>query len=322
MRFLSTVFVLGALSAVTCGVSLSSAPSYAASGTQQGIVAVVNEDAISLQDLEKRMKLIMASSGLPNKPEIRQRLAQQLIGGLVEEQLMMQEGRRRKITVMPAEIDQGFAKVAQQNKMSPEQFQSVLKKGGIDVSTMRRQIEAQITWSKVVQEVLRSRVVISDMDVEDAMARLRAKIGTTEYLAAEIYLPVPDPKKESEVVSLVQQMLREIRSGKASFFQLAQQFSMGAGSSRGGDVGWLNETQVSSEVLAALQNIKPNQVTDPVKSLTGYHLFFVRETRTMTEETMPSRDQVYHNIGNERLDRLQRKHMMDLKSSSFIDIRV
>lgn len=307
--------------AVFALTSLSAFKNIYAAGAQ-GIVAVVNEDIISVSDLNKRLRLIMVSSGLPDNAEIRAKLTPQIVGVLIDEQLMLQEGRRLDMPVMPEEIEQGFATIAQQNKMSPEQFKGVLNKGGIDISTMRRQIEAQISWSKVVQGKLSPRVVISDMDVEDALARMRAKIGTTEFLVAEIYLPVNNPKNEAEVKGLANRMLQEIRGGKASFFKLAQQFSKAAGSARGGDVGWLNETQLSSEVLSGLKGIQKNQVTTPIKSLTGYHLYFLRETRTLSEDTMPSRDQVYHDIGDERLDRLQRRHLMDIKTSSFVDIRV
>lgn len=294
----------------------------AVASNAQGIVAVVNEDIISLDDLGKRLRLIMASAGLPNTPEIKAKLAPQIIGSLVEEQLMMQEAKRLNLTVMPDEIEQGFATIGQQNKMTGDQFKAMLTKGGIDTSTLRRQIEAQVAWGKVVQEKLRPRVVISDMDVEDATARMKAKIGTTEYLAAEIYLPFNDAKQEVAAKGLANRLMQEIHGGKASFFQLAQQFSKSAGSAHGGDVGWLNETQLSEEILAGLKKVKQNQVTEPIRTLTGYHIFFLRNSRTMTEATMPTHEQIYNGLGNERLDRLQRRHLLDLKSSSFVDVRV
>lgn len=319
IHMIATLCLMGGIGAVQMSTAYTA---FAAADNTQGIVAVVNEDIISIGDLNKRLKLIMASSGLPNTPEIKGKLAPQIIRSLVEEQLMLQEGRRLNMSVLPDEIEQGFATVAQQNKMSPEQFKAMMTKGGIDISTLRRQIEAQISWTKVVQEKLRPRVVISDMDLEDAMARLKAKIGTTEYLAAEIYLPFNDPKQEASARELANRLRQELRGGKAGFFQLAQQFSKAAGSARGGDVGWLNETQLSAEVLAGLKTLQKNQVTEPIKGLTGYHIFFLRESRTMTEATMPSREQVYNSLGTERLDRLQRRHLLDLKTSSFVDIRV
>ncbi|MGH1404744.1 MAG: SurA N-terminal domain-containing protein [Alphaproteobacteria bacterium] len=287
----------------------------------QEIVAVVNDDVISGRDLQRRLKLIMGSSGLPNKPEIRQKLRPQIMENLINEKIMLQEARKARVDVTQAEIDKGFLQIASQNKFKPDQFKAVLKRNGIDVGTMQDQIRAQIAWSKVVQKRLRPRVVISDRDVEDAYERIQSKIGTTEYLAAEILLPIIDGKNEKEVKQLADRLVREIRSGKASFFKLAQQFSGAAGASKGGDTGWMQEAQIQQEVLSGLQKVKKNQVTSPIKTLNGYHLFFLRDTRILNESTMPSRDQIQYNLGAARLEKLQTRHLMDLRAASFIDIR-
>tara|TARA_R110001592_G_scaffold29350_7_gene106573 strand:- start:16573 stop:17475 length:903 start_codon:yes stop_codon:yes gene_type:complete len=293
----------------------------AAAATQE-IVAVVNDAVISDSDLNKRMRLIMVSSGLPNTSEIRQKLTQQVLGGLINEQLMLQEAKKFNIEINQADIDAGFAQIAQQNQVQPEQFMAMLKRSGIDVSTMIQQVTAQVAWGKVVQSRLRPRINISERDIDDALERIQSKIGTTEYLAAEIFLPVEDPKQDGQTRKLANNLVYEIKSGKASFFKLAQQFSQAAGSMNGGDKGWVNEAQLSEELLKPLESAQKNQITAPVKTLDGYHILFLRDKRALSEETVPSRQQVEYSIGNERLDKLQRRHLMDLRLASFVDIRV
>lgn len=288
----------------------------------QEIAAVVNEDAVSLSDLNKRMKLIMASSGLPNTQDIREKLTPQVLGALVNEQIMLQEARKLGLDVTPEEIDQGFATISGQNNMKPEQFKTMIKRSGVDISTMLRQVESQVAWTKVVQARLRPRVIISERDIEDAYERMKSKIGTTEYLTAEIYLPVDNEKDAAKVKQLANRLVNEIKGGKASFFKLAQQFSKAAGSMNGGDTGWLNEEQIDPDVLKGLKSVKKNQVTSPIKTPQGYHILFLRDTRTMTENTLPSREQIHYNLGTERLDKLQRRHLMDLRAASFVDFRV
>lgn len=319
-RHIRMLMVLACAGVITmAGARTLSVPAYAAT---QEIAAVVNEDAISMQDVKKRMKLIMASSGLPNNKEIRERLTRQVLNSLINEQVMLQEARKLGIEVTEKEVQNGFATVAGQNKMKPEQFKSMIKRGGIDISTMRQQIEAQVAWSKVVQKKLRPRVTVSERDINDAQERLQAKLGTTEYLTAEIFLPIDDAKSERDVRTLAHRLVREIKSGKASFFKLAQQFSKSAGAMQGGDVGWLQETHLNEEILKGLKSVNKNQVAGPIKTLSGYHILFLRNTRTLTEDTMPSREQIHHTLGTERLEKLQRRHLMDLRAASFIDVRI
>ncbi len=287
----------------------------------QEIVAVVNEDIISARDLNKRMRLVMVSSGLPNNKDIVARLIPQVVSSLINEKIMLQEAGKMKIKVSKPEIEAGFIKIAAQNNLKPEEFKDALQKSGVDLTTMLNQIEAQIAWSKVVQRRLRPKVIISERDVDDALERMRSKIGTKEYLTAEIFLPVDNAKNDKQVKQLANRLVKEVKSGKASFFKLAQQFSKSAGSMKGGDKGWLREDQVSSEILDGLRSLRKNQISNPIRTLSGYHILFLRDVRVLDEDSIPSREQIYYNLGAERLEKLQSRYLMDLKAAAFIDVR-
>ena len=291
------------------------------SAAEQGIVAVVNEDVISNKDLTDRVRLVMASSGLPNRPDIRQRVSAQVLNALIDEQIMLQEAESMNIEITQEEVDGGFATLAQQNNMGADQFKTMIRRGGLEVSTLYRQIRAQLSWAKVVQRRLRSRVVITERDIDSKLERMRSNIGKSEYLAAEIFLPVSDKSGEAKSRELAQRIVSEIRERNASFFKLAQQFSASAGSAQGGDLGWLQEGQMDPHIQQALNKINKNQVTDPVRTQSGYHILLLRDERTLKEENLPSRDQISYQLGIERLERLQVSHLRDIRAASFIDVR-
>ncbi|MCK5284562.1 MAG: peptidylprolyl isomerase [Alphaproteobacteria bacterium] len=286
------------------------------------IVAVVNDDAISLSDLNNRLKLIAASSGLPQTPEIYQKLSGQVIGSLIDEQIMLQEARRLELEISPEELENGFAAIAQQNNFTAEQFRIMLQKGGLSVMTMHRQVESQIAWSKIIQSQLRPKVSISDNDVDNVLKRLKNSKGRMEYLLAEIFLPVDSPRNESDARQLAQKLKLQIKTGQAPFFKLAQQFSKAAGSSQGGGIGWVQAEQLSEELLKALKTIKKGEVSNPVRSLSGYHILLLRDVRQISDETIPSRKDIKNVLGTQRLERMQRRHLLDLKAAAFIENRV
>ncbi len=287
----------------------------------QEIIAVVNDDIISLHDFNKRMRLTIVSSGLPDNKEIRARIAPQVLENLINEKIMLQEALKEGIEVSPTEIEAGFSRIAAQNNMSADKFKKAIKNSNIDITTMHEQIKAQIAWSKIIQKRLRHKVIISNRDVDDILNRIKSKIGSKEYLTAEIFLPVDDPNQEKQVKQLANRLVKEAKSGKASFFKLAQQFSKSAGAINGGDKGWLNETQIPKKILETLKTLKKNQISNPIKTINGYHILFLRDTRTLTEENIPSHEQIYYDLGAKRLEKLQRQYLMDLRATSFIDVR-
>lgn len=285
------------------------------------IAAVVNEDVISQSDVNDRMRMIILSSGLPDSPEIREKLKPQVLSSLIEEQLKLQEATRLEIAVTPEEIDGGFAQIAAQNKIPLDDFKKMVLQSGINPATMQRQIKSQIAWSKVIQAKMRPKVTITDNDIDEVVQRLEGAQGATEYLLAEIALPVDNPEQENEVHQLADKLSRDIRAGQASFMKVAQQFSQAAGAAQGGDLGWVQASQLSPDIADALKGANKGDITPPIRSLTGYHILFVRDVRTITKDSIPARDQILNSLGVERLDRMQRRYLMDLKNAAFIETR-
>lgn len=305
---------------LTFVVGLIASPKLYAS--EMGIAVVVNEDAISIADLTDRYRLILASSRLPDNQQTRERITPQIIGALVEEQLKFQEGARNDIQVSQSEINNGFATIAQQNGLKPEEFRAALEQSGINIATMERQIESQIMWSKVVAKRLRPQVTVSDSDIDTVVERLKNSVGRTEYLASEIYLPIENPKEEAQIRDLARNLAMDMQAGKVPFYRIAQQFSKAPGAPQGGDLGWVQEGQLSRELDEALINLQPEQISAPIRTLGGYHILLLRDARLISEDNIPAREQIGTSLGMERLERLQQRLLLDLKSSAFIENRL
>jgi len=293
-----------------------------ARASEMGIAIVVNEDAITHSDLSDRFRLILASSRIPDGPEARARLTPQIVNSLIEEQLKFQEGARNNVEASQSEINKGFATIAKQNGLEADEFRKALSQSGINIETMERQIHSQIIWSKVVAKRLRPQVRVSESDIDTVVERFKNNIGNTEYLVSEIFLPVEASKDEAQIKDLAANLAQEMQNGKAPFFRVAQQFSKAPGAPQGGDLGWVQAGQLSRDLDAVLVTLAPKQVSDPIRSLGGYHILLLREKRIIAEETMPERDAVGSRLGMGRLDRLQQRLLMDLKASAFIENRL
>ena len=286
------------------------------------IAVVVNEDAISQADVQDRLTMVIASAGLPNTKEMTMRVIPQVLDGLIEERIKIQEARRQEITVDEDDIANGLKTIADQNNLTMEQFKHVMRQQGVPEKTLRQQIRAQVAWSRVVQSVLRPQVTVSDNDVDARLDRLRDSIGQTEFFLSEIFLPVEEAEKEGEVRQLANRLVREIKAGKKPFQTFAAQFSRAPGAEKGGDMGWVQEGQLPEDLEQAVVKLKEGTISPPVRSVSGYHILMLRKKRTISEDNIPPRDMILNQIGMERLDRVQQRYLSDLKAEAFIEKRV
>ncbi len=245
----------------------------------QRVAAVVNDDIISVHDLDQRMKLVLLSSNLPDSVETRSRILPQVIRRLIDERLELQEAEKKKITVETSEIVTAMANIERQNNIPRGSMEPMLRSRGVDPETLRQQMRADIAWSDVVREELSRDIHIGDDAVTTRLANLKANLGKPEYEAAEIFLQVEGIRNEQQVRSLAERLLEQLRQG-APFSSLAQQFSQNGGN---GNLGWVSEGMLEEDLMRALSRLQVNQITPPIRANDGYHILMLLNKRNIGE---------------------------------------
>lgn len=148
-------------------------PFSSVSSMEMGISYVVNDRMISDLQVKERMKLIMSSSGIPDTAENRSKLLPQIQGMLIDEAIKLDAAEAQGIEVAPDEINDGIARIAQQNNFSLGQFQNLLKSQGIPRTTLENQVRSEIAWGKYIQKELRPMINITDYDIDAELERLK-----------------------------------------------------------------------------------------------------------------------------------------------------
>jgi peptidyl-prolyl cis-trans isomerase SurA len=258
---------------------------------QQRIAAVVNDEVVSVQDLNDRLDLVMFTSGVEDTPEARAGLTPQVLRGLVEEALQLQEAERLGITIQDPEMDQAIANIAARNNMDVQGLQRLLANAGINLDTLRSQIRSQIAWVKVVNQQVRPRVNVTVDQLDLAVQDARLNERQPEFLLSEIVLPVDNPAQEDAVAADARGLIEAVRDG-GSFESLARQVSAAASAEQGGDLGWVRGGVIPPDLLIALEQLAPGEVSAPLRSPVGYHVFWLRDRRLAPPQLAASDAQV------------------------------
>jgi peptidyl-prolyl cis-trans isomerase SurA len=257
----------------------SAAPAQPAAPTEtSSILAVVNGFAISNYDLDQRMALFLATSGIRTTPDNLPQIRAQVMRSLEDEVIELQEAEKHKIGASNDEVQASLKRIAGDNKMSVEQLMASLMRAGVTSRTFAQQISAQIVWQKLVAARYGADVVISDDQLDDAMKRLKLGADKPQFLLSEIYVAVDRPEDDSKVKESMTQIARAIMAG-APFQNVATQFSQSPSAANGGDIGWMVQGQLPDELDSAVVKLKPDQITPPIRSVGGYYLLLLRARR-------------------------------------------
>ena len=256
------------------------------------IAAVVNDEVISVYDLQSRERMVLLSSNLPDTPDARKKLETEVLRSLVDERLQLQEAKKQNVVATDDEINSALGKIEKQNNMQPGQLSEFLKSHGIDRNSLISQVKASIVWAKLVRRKAAETVEISDDEVDAAMKRIKEHAGEPQSRIAEIFLAVDNPTQDAEVRALAEKLTDQMKQG-ARFSAIAQQFSQSATAAVGGDLGWLRPDQLPPDLATAVAGLKPGELSPPIRSGGGYYLLLVLDRRNGDTGGSQTPDTVY-----------------------------
>ncbi|OJY63658.1 MAG: peptidylprolyl isomerase [Sphingobium sp. 66-54] len=239
--------------------------------------ALVNGEVITETDVEQRLALVVLANGGKVSDEERDRLRLQVLRNLIDETLQIQEAAAKDIKIAPQELNENYARVASNFKYSPDGFSKYLASQGSSERSIKRQIEGEVAWNRLLRREVQPFVNVSEEEVRAVVDRLKAAKGSDEFRIGEIYLSAT-PENSQQVEHNGEQILEQIRNG-GSFQAYARQYSEASTAAVGGDLGWVRLPQLPEELQAAAQQLQVGQVAGPIAVPGGFSIVYLMDKR-------------------------------------------
>jgi peptidyl-prolyl cis-trans isomerase SurA len=243
------------------------------------VIARVNDEAITDFELSQRVIFAIKTTGLQDSPEIRQRLATQVLRQMVDERLQVQHAKGVGMKTSDTELSTRVQEIERSAGLGRGQFRQVVASWGVSWDTVVSQMDATISWGKIIRRRVRPQVEVSETEIDDTMNRMQGNIGKTETRVAEIFVPIDRVDQADEARRAADRIVEQLKRG-APFAAVAQQFSQGATAQSGGDIGWVLPGTLDPTIDAALARVQPRHFTEPIRTPAGWHVMFVIDRRT------------------------------------------
>jgi peptidyl-prolyl cis-trans isomerase SurA len=239
--------------------------------------AIVNGTILTDTDIDQRLALVLAANQGKISDEERERLRGQVLSNLIDETLQIQEAAANKITVEKKEIDSSFLRVAQQFKQTPAQFAVYVRNMGSSEYSLKRQIEGETAWRRLLGRQVEPFVSVSDEEVNQVIKRLKDSKGQPEYHVGEIFVS-STPATQDQALANVNRIVEQVRGG-ASFVAYARQYSEASTAAVGGDLGWVRIGQLPDALGNVVQQMAPSTISDPIPVGGGFSILALLDKR-------------------------------------------
>ena len=308
-----------------------SAPTVFADTPLDGIVAVVNSEPITRHELSLAVApyLDKATAQGPLSAEERTRLESEILEGMINDMLVVDEAKRMGLTAKREQVDAQLSRLKQANGWTDDQLAEALKGHGFgSLAAYRERMERELLKNQIMGIKVASRVKVDEAEVERTLARELRDGRITERRAAHILLKLDDYATETEVRA-VEAKLNELRqralAGETTFEELARANSQDCSAPSGGDLGWFGKGELDPTFEKVAFQLKPGEISVPVRTPFGVHLVKVVGERKREVTDSGQREtllrQIRFRIREAELERLYDQWLDELRDAAFIELK-
>ncbi|MBW2281126.1 MAG: peptidylprolyl isomerase [Deltaproteobacteria bacterium] len=262
-------------------------PALAAADRIDGVAAIVDDQIVlnSEVDLASALLLNRVGNGQPVPIELREQARLEALRTLIEAKLMVEFAERRDLAATAADVDNTIAGIAQDEGVEPATIYRAASEQGMTREAYRAELRNQITRMKVMQNIVRARITVTDAEVQDLFdERYTNQTPGMRVRVRHILIPWPDdpdPEKYERMREIAAR-IREKAIQSGAFSSLARQFSRAPSAADGG-LTTLREGDVAPEIAEQVFGLPAGEVSPVIETPHGLNLFQILDRYDPTE---------------------------------------
>jgi len=247
------------------------------------IVAKVNDETITFQDVEDAARQIIFQTGLATKVDPKDSvIQQQALDWLIANTLLKQEAKKYTIEVKDDEVEAAINQL-KKNFPTEEKFNEALQQEKLSMRQFRENIVVELKVQKLLEQQVISQMPEIGTDeakeyYEDNLEKFKQP---TKARARHILFKVPDDASETEIANIRQKaesVLTKLKQGQ-NFEELASKYSDGPAAKKGGDLGFFNRGDMLKEFDEVVFSLQPGAISNVVRTALGFHIIKLEELK-------------------------------------------
>lgn len=262
----------------------------------------VNGVAISDTEIAQRVQLMKLEGGGNSRQAMEQ---------MVEDQLKLQEAARFNIKINDSQVEDAFQNVARNVNLSTDKLNELLRANGISATTMKERIRAALAWNAVIQNVIKARVQISEVDLDQQASAALDTDESYDYILKEVLFVSPGGNASARTAAA--NKYRSQFTGCDSAVQLSLGFTDAAVR----DVGRRHATQLPDALADELGKLNVGGITKPRVTESGVSMLAICE-KTSARDLTFIKNKLRNEQGTKAMEAEAEKYLKELRDKARI----
>jgi len=262
------------------------------------VVAIVNDGVVLNSDLDAQVdsvseRLRQQKLELPPQNVLRQ----QVLERLVLQEIQVQRANHAGVKISDEMLNAALQDVAKRNGLTLTQLPEALAKQGGDYAEYREEIRKEMMLQMLRQRDVLQHISVTPREIDQFLERqAKAPSERNEYNVSHILIAVGQEAtagQQEAAAKRAQEVYERAKSGE-DFAKLAVAYSNSQTALEGGALGWRKGGELPTFLADLIARLKPGEVSEPLRTPTGYHIIRLNEVRGGTENAVEDQVHVRH----------------------------
>ena len=300
------------------------------------IVAVVNDDVITLTELEKAggqyFETIKAQASPSEVERALEQAREQVLSSLIDSAIVRQRAVKLGMSVEEEELDNAVDQVLAQNNATLEEFKKDLASANLSMQDYRKGLRDQILQSKLINNQVRSRIVILEENIQEYYHKeYSQEKGESGYYILQMGFNWKKPGKlkltgfdsKEEVLRKAEEIRARVLAGE-NFSELAKSYSDFPSAAEGGDIGLIKKDEMAAYMKDIILPMQPGEISQIIETDDTFQFFKLLSAREGDVVVMVPyesvKDEIHEILYKREMDEQSKIWVENLREKAYVKI--
>jgi parvulin-like peptidyl-prolyl isomerase len=286
------------------------------------VIVRVNGDIVTQSDFEARQVAAVQAARV-GAGEVERYLRDnnaRILQEAIDELLLVQRAAELGYKVPAAYLNEVIEGIKKENNIaSDDDLRDQLRREGMSIEDLKRNIEHSVLRRQVLQRELESKVTVPEAEARaEYDAKLSDYTREPSVTLQEIFVKGDGAEAREKAAALA----ARARAGE-DFGALARESSQGATAGSGGDLGTLARGDLAPELQKIAFSLAAGAVSDPVPQGGGYRLLKVVEKKDGSVVPFTeAKAEILRRLSQQRMASAYDEYVAGLRKTALIDLKV
>lgn len=282
------------------------------------IVAIVNDDIVTLSDVERVVRVEKQGRFTSVDDYFRGLELKEKLSFFIDGMLIQQQAKKLKVEVSDKEVEGVVDSIKRQNLITDQDLKEQLAREKITYKAFLEGLRMNLLRSKVLSRTISAEALVTDGDLRAYYQANLDQFRSEEYRVQQIFISA----RRQDAALRGQNIYSQLEKG-VPFERLAREYSDDPSGAQGGDIGYVKKEDLIPELRQALNLLVPGTYSHPIQTPYGLNIVKLLEVRKSEAPPFESvKDEVNGRLVQQESEKRYKEYISKLRASAYIEVKI